>query len=282
MSSADLDPYEEDRNRIRSLAAMRDVPDVRDLSESVLKLVNETRYIAEELAIALELLGLHLFGDKNPLYALLEQLKPNQYGRVYVTTDDPDSPTDIELNDLPNFTLELKSMVRHFGVSPMDVTRFRRESGFSTGDDGRASHRYDYYTLVEIPCSHPEGCPHTQQVRCKNPRDMVNAEIRAGREVWYCETHEAQGWSREKQISDIHLINLERIGQLGTTTLTGAFLNPQSMRHLKDCGLIDVEQPGLARGSTRYKIGLSKDGHDLLKARAQALLNVKENARYLL
>lgn len=242
-----MEDYEFLRDIVRTEASAIEGSSPEDLARNVQDLVYEARAATLKLAAHLELLGIYMGDKPEDIYRMLWALLPNELGRTTLYTDDPDQTESVSLDDLPSYSHKVRSLAQAYGVSDMDIARFRRLSGFDeryrTGDgDWMGSS-----ATVSTPCAHGEGCTERRTVVCKNPRSLVEAERYRDRETWFCEGHRSAGWERGGQLADVLIDSLDKIRTKQPCTLKDSGLAKDEMVFLQERGLITVKP--VMRGS---------------------------------
>lgn len=258
-----MEDYEFLRDIVRTEASAIEASSAEDLARQTQDLVHEARSATLRLAAHLELLGLYMGDAPEDIYRMLWALLPDDVGRTTLYTDDPHHPVSLELDDLPSFNRRVRSLAEAYGVSDMEIARFRRMTGFDERYRGTDGDWIWSGATVSTPCSHSGGCPERRTVVCKNPRDLVEAEQYRDRETWFCEMHRASAWERSGKVADVLIDRLEKIRAKQPCTLAESRLTKDEMVFLQERGLISVKPVMRGTRVAWYEISTTVAGEDL-------------------
>ncbi len=264
-----MEDYEFLLDIVRTEASAIEASSAEDLAGKVKDLVYEARTATLRLAAHLEMLGLYMGDSPEDIYRMLWALLPDDLGRTTLYTDDPGHPVSVELDELPSFNRRVRSLAEAYGVSDMDIARFRRMTGFDERYRGTDGDWIWSGATVSTPCSHSETCPERRAVVCKNPRDLVEAERYRDRETWFCEMHRASGWERLGKVADVLIDRLEDIRSKQPCTLAESRLTKDEMVFLQECGLISVKPVMRGTRVVWYEISTTAEGDDLCARRRE-------------
>jgi len=165
--------------------------------------------------------------------------------------DENGKRSDVDNLDLVNATR--LAYANQLGVSEQAVIRFEK-MGAAAGGFGR---------FVNLNCNHP-GCSMSKGVDFNNPAEMLEAEQRASKEIWYCQHHREIAFSNEGTLSDELLPVLQLIAQSPGLTQKAAGAKRGDIAFLEIVGLVRVDHLNHGNRVLCYQIFLTEAGQGVL------------------
>lgn len=199
-----------------------------------------------------EKIGVTTEDDQVVMIALNSMLR-NKDGKRFVdgVWNGKYTPTEVDNLDLVNATR--LAYADQIGVSEQDVIRFEK-SGANHGGFGR---------FVSVHCNHP-GCSMSKGIGFNNPAEMLHAEQRASKEIWYCHHHREVAFASEGALADELLPVLHRIAQSPGLTQKATGAKKEELSFLESVGLIRIEQLAHGNRVMCYQIFITESGQGIL------------------
>lgn len=161
------------------------------------------------------------------------------------------TPTDVDNLDLLNATR--LAYANQLGVSEQAVIRFEKMRADAGG----------FSRFINVHCNHP-GCSMSKGVGFNNPAEMLEAERRASKEIWYCHHHREIAFLNEGAISDELLPVLLRIVQSPGLTQKATGAKREDIAFLETTGLVRVDQIRHGNRTLCYQIAITEAGQEFL------------------
>lgn len=196
--------------------------------------------------------GQYPMDGHHALLALNSMLR-NKDGKRFVQGVRNGNCTPIDVDDLDLVNAVRLAYANHLGVPEQTVIRFEK-----TGAD-----TYGFERLIKVHCNHP-GCSASKGIGFDNPTEMLKAEQRAAKEIWYCHHHREFAFANEGAISDELLPVLQRIRQSPGLTQKATEAKKEDIVFLEAVGLIRVDQNRHGSRVLHYQIFITKEGRRLL------------------
>lgn len=198
-------------------------------------------------------LGVVLDGQRNAMFVLNSMLR-DEAGKRFVdgVWNGKHAPIDVDHLDLVNAAR--LAYADQLGVSEQAVIRFEKAKVDANGCGPQ----------VRVHCNHP-GCSMSKIDVFKTPVEMIEAEHRASKEIWYCHHHREVAFSNEGAISDELLSALQRIAQSPGLTQKATGVKKEELAFLGAVGLVRIDQVRLGNRVICYQIFITEAGASLLQ-----------------
>lgn len=244
--------FPEIRKLIEARSEAIDIASVSSKAEEMHRLLDNARdSLIALLAFCLKI-GVTTKSDQNVVVVLNAMLR-DEMGKRFVDAvwDGRYTPTDVDHLDLVNASR--LGCAKQFGVSEQTVIRFEK---MKAGNDSLLQ-------FVGVHCNHP-GCSMSKSIGFENPAEMLEAEQRASKEIWYCKHHRELAFLNERALSDDLLGVLQRIAQSPGLTKKAAGAKKEDIEFLQTAGLIRFDQINQGKRILCYQIFITDEGQSFL------------------
>lgn len=185
------------------------------------------------------------------LSVALNSLFPDEHGKRTVWTQWNGGLVEIDVDKIDTVNASRLALAEQFGVSEQVFLRYERRI------------KGQYGACVHVPCNH-HGCSMTRTIGFSGPAEMVEAERRASKEIWYCHHHREAAFEQEGALSDELLPVLQKIRQTPGLTQKDTGAKRDDILFLDAAGLITVDRITHGTRLLCYRISLTDAGDKAL------------------
>ena len=200
-------------------------------------------------------LGLSM--ENNYSLSTLYSMFRDANGKRFIRGIDNGQYVNIDIDTIDQIWSKRKDHALKEGISVETVLAFER---------AKAS-PFEFESATSVRCNHP-GCSVSKHLGFNSPKEMLEAQARASREIWFCSHHREAAFENDGVLADDLVLVLKRIAEQPGLTLTGTGAKKDEIGFLEIIGLVRSEKvlcdASWGKRVIAYKHFITENGKDVL------------------